>query len=92
MIKQMAPLSVKPLYIIFLQSIGQSQFPTQWKCARVTPLYKGKGTRSDTNNIKVRALVMTQIIIICVTTSALTFIQGCNTCTFPLSWKLTLSN
>ena len=38
MIKQMTPLSAKPLYIVFLQLMGQSKFPTQWKCARITPL------------------------------------------------------
>ena len=52
MIKQMAPLIATPLYIIFLQSIGQSQFPTQWKFARVTTFYKDKGTRSDPNNYR----------------------------------------
>ena len=42
-----------PFIILFLQSIRQSQFPTQWKC---TYIYKGKGTRCDSNNYRVISL------------------------------------
>ena len=44
-IRNLAPLIVKPLQIIFLQSVGQHCFPSLWKCARVVPLFKGKGSR-----------------------------------------------
>lgn len=52
MIKCIAPLIAKPLCTIFLQSVGQCTFPNAWKCARIVPLYKGKGERTNPNNYR----------------------------------------
>lgn len=51
-IRNLAPLIAKPLHIIYLQSVGQHCFPSLWKCARVVPLFKGKGSRHDPLNYR----------------------------------------
>ena len=40
---------LRPICDIFNQSISLSIFPDDWKCPRVTPLFK-KGDREDLNN------------------------------------------
>ena len=38
-----------PLCNIFNKSLSSGSFPDDWKCARVTPLFK-QGERTDVNN------------------------------------------
>ena len=40
--------SIAPsLYVLFNKSLGLGHVPRDWKLARVTPLYKGKGSKSE---------------------------------------------
>ena len=42
---------VKPLMIIFSNSLNQGVFPDQWKKANITPIHK-KGNKSDITNYR----------------------------------------
>ena len=46
-----ADLICIPMCYIFNQSLSRGIFPDDWKCARVTPLFK-QGERSDLNNYR----------------------------------------
>ena len=49
LIRECADLICKPLCYILNQSLNVGVFPDDWKCARVTPLFK-QGERDDLNN------------------------------------------
>ena len=51
LIRECADLICIPICNIFNQSISQGIFPDDWKCARVTPLFK-VGDRNDVNNYR----------------------------------------
>ena len=51
LIRECADLICTPICNIFNQSISQGIFPDDWKCARVTPLFKA-GDRNDVNNYR----------------------------------------
>ena len=51
LIRDFVDLICIPICNIFNQSIGQSIFPDDWKCARVAPLFK-VGDRNDVNNYR----------------------------------------
>ena len=51
LIRECADLICKPLCYIFNQSLNVGVFPDDWKCARVTPLFK-QGERDDLNNYR----------------------------------------
>ena len=48
----MAILIYEPLTILFNKSLSEGQFPTSWKEARVTPIFKGKGSASQPTNYR----------------------------------------
>ena len=50
-IRECADLICIPICDIFNQSISLGIFPDDWKCARVTPLFK-QGDRDDLNNYR----------------------------------------
>ncbi|KXJ26086.1 putative RNA-directed DNA polymerase from transposon BS [Exaiptasia diaphana] len=50
-IKIIAPVFARPLCRLINQSIKTSTFPSNWKIARVSPLFKS-GSRSDRNNYR----------------------------------------
>ena len=52
MIKRIAPVILQPLLIIFQQSLAQGSFPTTWKSANITALYKGKGEKTAAASYK----------------------------------------
>ena len=47
LIKMTAAFIAEPLSKLLNKSVQQGKFPTQWKRARVTPVFKGKGSPSD---------------------------------------------
>ena len=51
LIRKCADLICIPICDIFNQSISLGIFPDDWKCARVTPLFK-QGDRDDLNNYR----------------------------------------
>ena len=51
LIRECADLIWIPICNIFNQSISLGIFPDDWKCARVTPLFKA-GDRNDVNNYR----------------------------------------
>ncbi|KAK2717406.1 hypothetical protein QYM36_006252 [Artemia franciscana] len=42
----------EPQAILFQISFDQCKFPTSWKLSHVTPIFKGKGRRSDPENYR----------------------------------------
>ena len=42
---------VKPLYILFRQSLTKGHIPNDWKCANITPVFK-KGSKSRPSNYR----------------------------------------
>ena len=46
-ISNIASLITKPIFMIYQQSVFNSVFPMTWKRTRITPIYKGKGSRDD---------------------------------------------
>ncbi|KAK2710494.1 hypothetical protein QYM36_012728 [Artemia franciscana] len=42
----------EPLAILFQISFEQCKFPTSWKLSHVTPIFKGNGKRSDSENYR----------------------------------------
>ncbi|KAK2708035.1 hypothetical protein QYM36_015653 [Artemia franciscana] len=42
----------EPLAILFQISFEQCKFPTSWKLSHVTPIFKGKGKRTDPENYR----------------------------------------
>ena len=51
-LKEVGPSIVKPLHVIFSQSIKQGKVPVAWKLASVTPVYKNKGSKNDITNYR----------------------------------------
>ena len=51
LIRECADLISIPLRNIFNNSLSSGLFPDDWKCARVTPLFK-QGERTDVNNYR----------------------------------------
>ena len=51
LIREWADLISIPLCKIFNKSLSSCLFPDDWKCARVTPLFK-QGERTDVNNYR----------------------------------------
>ena len=51
LIRECADLICIPISDIFNQSVSRGIFPDDWKCARVTPLFK-QGDRDDLNNYR----------------------------------------
>ena len=51
LIRECSDIICVPICHIFNQSINQGIFPEDWKCARVTPLFKD-GKRDDLNNYR----------------------------------------
>ena len=51
LIRECADIISDPLYDLFKKSLMSGIFPGDWKCARVTPLFK-QGESSDLNNYR----------------------------------------
>lgn len=51
-IRSLAPLIAKPMFIIYQQSIFTGIFPSAWKRARIAPIYKSKGSRDDPSSYR----------------------------------------
>ena len=51
-IRKIAPLIARPMFIIHQQSAFTGKFPSQWKCARIAPIYTSKGSREDPNSYR----------------------------------------
>ena len=51
LIRECADIILGPLYDLFNKSLMSGIFPDDWKCARVTPLFK-QGESSDLNNYR----------------------------------------
>ena len=51
LIRECADLICIPIRDIFNQSVSQGMFLDDWKCAKVTPLFK-QGDRDDLNNYR----------------------------------------
>ena len=68
LLRECPDLISESLALIFNQSIGTGIFPDEWKSARITPLFKKAGSRSDPSNyrpisiIPVVAKVFEQIV------------------------------
>ena len=43
-LRTIAPLIARPVFIIYQNSIFNGTFPSAWKRARIVPIYKGKGS------------------------------------------------
>jgi len=52
LIKMMAPVLATPLTKIMNQSIASGKFPTSWKEANITALWKGKGSQASPSNYR----------------------------------------
>ena len=52
MLRVTADLISESIATIFNRSIATSSFPTEWKTATVTPVFKGKGDASDPNTYR----------------------------------------
>ena len=46
------PVICEPLTEYFNDCLNENLFPDEWKCAIVTTIFKGKGSRSDVNNYR----------------------------------------
>ena len=51
-IHKIAPLIAKPQFAIYQYSVFYCVFPSAWKRARITPVYKGKGSRTSSNSYR----------------------------------------
>ena len=52
LLKKIIDSTINPLTHIINQSFKEGNFPTEWKCAKVVPIYKGKGSQSHTTNYR----------------------------------------
>ena len=52
MVKELAPSICGNISTIYNLSIHQGRFPTLWKKANITPIWKGKGSKNDPNNYR----------------------------------------
>ena len=48
-LRKLASVLTRPLIVLFQQSIFSGRIPDPWRTAKVVPLFKGKGHRSDPN-------------------------------------------
>ena len=51
-IKRLGEELTKPLTMLFQASIAQGKIPDEWRVAVVSPIYKGKGKKSDPSNYR----------------------------------------
>jgi len=51
-LKELRDELCEPLAILFQISFEQCKFPSSWKLSHVTPIFKGKGKRSDPENYR----------------------------------------
>lgn len=51
-IKSMAKVFATPITLIFQKSLETGKIPTAWKDARVTPIFKNKGSKSEASNYR----------------------------------------
>ena len=51
LLKNCASSLARPLFLLFVQSLGSGQLPQEWKQANVTPIFK-KGSRTKANNYR----------------------------------------
>ena len=51
-IKELGKELTKPLTILFKASIEQGKIPDEWRTAIVSPIYKGKGKKSEAGNYR----------------------------------------
>ena len=51
-IKELAPVLVDPLFIIFELSLKLGKIPSAWKLATVTAIFKNKGNKRDPSNYR----------------------------------------
>ena len=72
-----APVIYTILTCLFNASIVQSCVPCDWKCARVTPVYKGKGSRSDPSNYRPISVIchIAKIFEKCIQVQLLSFLE-----------------
>ena len=54
-----SPIIAPSLTHIFNLSLAQGQMPSDWKIARVTPVYKNKGSKDDPGNYRPISVVPT---------------------------------
>ena len=47
------------VYYIFNLSISNGYVPQQWKTAKITPIYKGKGTTKEAGNFRPISIIPT---------------------------------
>lgn len=59
LLRECPNLIAESLTQIFNQSIKTGIFPTEWKRARVTPLYKNSGERTDPSNYRPISVIPT---------------------------------
>lgn len=59
-LKEASSSIVKPLFLIYNQSIKLGKIPTAWKLASVTPVFKNKGSKNDVSNY--RPISLTSIV------------------------------
>jgi hypothetical protein len=59
LLRSLAPVIALPVSIIFQQSLAQGVFPTEWKKAVVTPIYKGRGDRMSPSSYRPVSLCST---------------------------------
>ena len=65
------------LTFLFNESIVQGIVPDDWKKARVTPIYKGKGSKSDHGNYRPISVIgfVSKILEKCIQTQLLTYLE-----------------
>ena len=61
LLKLAAPLIAPSLTHIMNLSLCLGIVPSDWKCARVTPIYKGVGDKSEPNNYRPMSVVPTVV-------------------------------
>ena len=54
---RLAYVLANPLTIIYQQSIYQIKIPSDWRLAKIIPLYKGKGNKSDATSYRTVSLI-----------------------------------
>ena len=65
---------------LFNLSISQALVPNDWKKAKVTPIYKGKGSRSDPSNYRPISVIchIAKIFEKCVRNQLITYLNKFN--------------
>ncbi len=60
LLRTLAHCLVRPITIIFQQSMFTGKIPTDWKIAKIIPLFKGKGDKQDANSY--RPISLTSVV------------------------------